>query len=563
MTSFPTELQDHPSDVPSRPATPSWIYATLSLVCAAIAIAALADFLFYRHAPGISVAIFAVALGAAALAVNPVRTRFHELLGGAAVLAAALAPAVEDFGLLSFLFAAAGAGVFALVAAGWRERPAAQRVLDVFLMIVSGPFRLAADLGTVIQEAWQRDIAKLGANWLLAWIVPVGLGGLFLVLFAQANPLIEHWLTSVDKPSWKDVDLVRPLFWLAAVALTWQFLRVRIAGKLTIQYVIEALEQELSPADPPAQQPPAAPAESAEGPLFGRAAILRSLVLFNALFAVQTALDITFLWGGLALPADMTYATYAHRGAYPLIVTALMAGGFVLAAMQPGSGIARSGLIRALVFLWIGQNVLLVLSSILRLDLYVVVYSLTGLRCAAFVWMALVAAGLVLIVVRIVLDRTNRWLVWANATVLVATLYVCSLVDFPGAIARFNVMHSREVAGAGQPADAAYLCELGPAALPALDVLARAKGNSEKNADGWKWWPRSALSGCRLDLEGRHAARMADWRAWTFRGWRLNQYLEDNPGPRTSGPLLPLPSQAGEAGGTSAVPDAAGARQAD
>jgi hypothetical protein len=562
MTSCTTELQD----LPSRPATPSWIYPALAVVCAALAVAALADFLFYRHAPGISVAVFAVALCAAALAVNPIRASFSALLAGSAVLAAALVPAIEDFGLLSFLFAAAGAAVFALVAAGWRERQAAQRLLDVVLMTLSGPFRFLADLGAVLHEAWQRDIAKHGANWLVAWIVPLGLGGLFLVLFAQANPLIEQWLTSVDKPSWKDVDLARPLFWLAAVALAWSFLRVRIAGKLTIQYIIEALEQELSPADPPAQPPPAAPApeEPVVGPLFGRTAILRSLVLFNALFAVQTVLDITFLWGGLALPADMTYATYAHRGAYPLIVTALMAGGFVLAAMRPGSSIARSGLIRSLVFLWIGQNVLLVLSSILRLDLYVEVYSLTELRCAAFVWMLLVAAGLILIVVRIMFDRTNRWLVWANGTVLVAVLYVCSLVDFAGTIARFNVMHGKEVSGTGQPMDVAYLCQLGPGALPALDLLAKAKATSRPDAEGWeRLLQRSFLSDCRLRLAAHHAAQMADWRAWTFRGWRLNQYLEDNLGPRTSRPLLPLPDfppQAEEGGkrpadGTSAVPD--------
>src|SRR5262249_43165784 len=129
-------------------------------------------------------------------------------------------------------------------------------------------------------------------------------------------------------------------------------------------------------------------------------------------------------------------------------------------------------LVRALVFLWIGQNVLLVLSSILRLDLYVDVYSLTEWRCAAFVWMLLVAAGLVLIVARIVLDRSNRWLVWGNVAVLALTLYICSLVDFCGMIGRFNVMHSREIAGVGEPVDMAYLYRLGPAALRALDMLA-------------------------------------------------------------------------------------------
>ena len=122
----------------------------------------------------------------------------------------------------------------------------------------------------------------------------------------------------------------------------------------------------------------------------------RSLVLFNVMFALQSALDLTYLWGGASLPDGMTYAHYAHRGAYPLIATALLAASFVLIAMRPGGPAEQSRLIRPLVLLSIGQYVLLVVSSIFRLDLYVAAYSLTYLRLAAFIWMGLVAAGLVL-----------------------------------------------------------------------------------------------------------------------------------------------------------------------
>jgi len=506
----------------ARPSIPFGICGTL--LGAGVAVTALADWLFYMHVPGISVVIFLAALCAAALVTNPVGASRAELAAAIAVLAVALLPAIEDFGLLSLVFAVVGACAFALLAIGWPARPAVQRLTDVGWMIVSGPFRLAADLSCAIHVARQRDLAKHGANWVVAWIVPVGLGGIFLLLFSQANPLIEAWLTSVGTSRWKNLDLVRPLFWLAVIASTWPFLQVRIGGKPTMQSLVNMLDP--SPMQSPTMQLPAATATTAraanvsiDGPLLGRTAILRSLVLFNALFAVQSALDVTYLWGGLALPAGMSYASYAHRGAYPLIVTALLAGAFVLAAMQPGTSIERSRLARALVFLLIGQNVLLVLSSMLRLDLYVGVYSLTEWRCAAFVWMLLVAAGLVLIVVRIILDRSNRWLVWSNAAVLALTLYACSLVDFPGLIARFNVAHSWEVGGAGEPVDMAYLCGLGPAALPALDMLAA------KTSVSGRRLPGSAYN-CRRSLELRHAMRMEDWRAWTFRGYRIKRLLD-------------------------------------
>ena len=51
------------------------------------------------------------------------------------------------------------------------------------------------------------------------------------------------------------------------------------------------------------------------------------------------------------IPADISYAPYAHQGAYPLIVTALLAAAFVLAAMKPGGPAERSKVIRPPVYL--------------------------------------------------------------------------------------------------------------------------------------------------------------------------------------------------------------------
>jgi hypothetical protein len=92
--------------------------------------------------------------------------------------------------------------------------------------------------------------------------------------------------------------------------------------------------------------------------------VTRALILCNALFALQSGLDLAYLWGDLALPNGMSHAEYAHRGAYPLVATALLAAAFVLIAMRPGGPAENSRLIRPLVLAWIGQNVLLVISSI-------------------------------------------------------------------------------------------------------------------------------------------------------------------------------------------------------
>ena len=79
----------------------------------------------------------------------------------------------------------------------------------------------------------------------------------------------------------------------------------------------------------------------------------------------------------------------------------------------------------------------------------------------AFVWMGLVAIGLVLILVRVLCGHDNRWLVRWNLVTLAATLYACSLVNFPALIAQYNVEHSREISGDGPPLDVYYLASPG------------------------------------------------------------------------------------------------------
>ena len=170
-------------------------------------------------------------------------------------------------------------------------------------------------------------------------------------------------------------------------------------------------------------------------------------------------------------------------------------------------------MIRPLVYLWVGQNILLVISSMLRLALYVQTYLLTYWRIAAFVWMLLVAVGLVLILARIALRRSNHWLVCGNLLALTAVLYTCSLVNFAAFVADYNVAHSSEVAGKGVQLDIDYLMQLGPEALPAIDKAVKL-GSIH---------PRLVLHRNWLVEQQRQQA--TSWRGWSFRGWRLQRYL--------------------------------------
>lgn len=360
-----------------------------------------------------------------------------------------------------------------------------------------------------------------GLGSLRAWVIPAALSAVFVGLFALANPVMQRGLSEAwDAIQWRItglgewLSLGRMVLWLLTAAAVWGLLRVRLRtprspGKnATDGRAIRQLDR-----------------------VTGTSLVVRCLVLFNAVFVVQTLLDARYLYSGAALPDGMTYAEYAQRGAYPLVATALLAGLFVLLTFRPGGAAQRSVWCRRLVGLWVAQNIVLMASAAWRLNLYVEVYSLTRWRVAAAVWMLLVAIGFAWLIWRIVAGRDNGWLLQRVTLTAAVVLYAVCLVDVDRHIADFNVTHCAEVGGEGQPIDLAYLEALGPAALPATQRLVeRWIDPSEEAAPPTRamsrpgYWrrdqgpyPREEAQALATRLHRDLELDLAGWRGWTVR----------------------------------------------
>jgi hypothetical protein len=485
------------SDFETTPANPLATPLILAAFCVA-----LADWLFYGWDIGISLALFLGVLGTVPLFSNGMHASGAARITLIVTFTAGLLPLVEEVNWLSACVAMLTTAM-SVIAMTSRQATSWQRQLfEAATIPFRGAFQLAGETIGALRHMKLWTPAWLG--WLVAWIVPLTVFAIFLVLFSSANPLIEHRLMQIDlRALFALIDSWRPAFWLLVACLIWPLIHRRIKSRAARE-AIPALTS--------------AAAASDLDYLLGPLAITRSLVLFNALFALQSALDLTYLWGGAALPDGMSYASYAHRGAYPLIATALLAAGFVLVAMRPGGPAESSRLIRPLVLVWIAQNILLVISSIFRLDLYIAVYSLTYLRFAAFIWMGLVAAGLALILVQTLLRKPNTWLLTANAATLALVLYGCCFINMPWLVAHYNVEHCQEVSGSGPTLDLQYLGSLGPQALLALE-------HRRKEVPGLL-----IAMDIRFPSGRNFLTDSKNWRAWSFRTWRLKGYLANNPG---------------------------------
>ena len=459
-----------------------------------------ADFLFWKVNPGLSLAIFAGLIFAVAAWLGP---RRRSLIWPVAVLVLGALPVVEHVQALSlgFLFAgllaalvlmrltpgAGRAGFASGVEQLIRALPTAG--LDRLKLVLPHlPALGLAGLGRLrrhVSEGQDGVAVRLRAG-LRNWAFPLGGALVLSALLIGANPVLELALVELLSV---DVDLVelglRVVFWLGIGLLVWPLLNAPEAG----------------------DAPTPLPVLSLPGVGLNPGSVLRALIVFNALLAVQSVVDLSILLGGASLPEGMSHAEYAHRGAYPLLATAMLAGAFALAARP---FLDEHRLLKPLVMLWLGQNVALGLSAMLRLNLYVGEYGLTYLRVHAGIWMGLVVIGLGLTAWQILRARSNGWLMLRAAGLGVVTLYACCFINFAGIIAAGNLQ--AKASGWWRPLDVSYLCRLGPTAQKAIGQAMKEHPSLAADLSARTCW-RNGLPGS------------TDPREWGFRSARVRAYL--------------------------------------
>lgn len=462
------------------------------LAAAAAALVALGDLIFWQYnLHGGQFGGYLMALMLVATAMRPAMWRDGRAMAAtAAAMLFAAAIAIDPGWLALLLFMTAAAMAVLLPATGpfddgWRWF---QRLL---LHALRTPLAPLLDLLRALRTRRRRKRGGFSLpRGLAVFALPVAGSAVILMLFASANPVLDRFLSGLTQFELSAMSIGRAILWCGLLLLAWPLLHPRPRQRL------------LGTFD-----------GSGDLPLPGVsvASVTLSLVAFNLLFALQNAMDIAYLGGLLPMPEGITLAEYAHRGAYPLIATALLAALFVLVTLRPGSTTAAVPLIRGLVVLWIAQNLVLVGSSILRTLDYVEAYSLTEFRMAALAWMALVGLGLVFTCWRMLAGKSAGWLINVNLAAAGLVLTAFSLTDTAAIAANWNVRHAREAGGRGAELDLCYLNGLGGPALAALIEL-------EQRPDLRRDF-RERLQSVRSEVHHRLQHEIAEG-GWSLRGAR-------------------------------------------
>jgi hypothetical protein len=199
--------------------------------------------------------------------------------------------------------------------------------------------------------------------------------------------------------------------------------------------------------------------------------VATALATLNLLFLLFVIVQFRYLFGGDALvqvTPDLTYAAYARRGFFELVVAVFFVVPVLLAAdwLLERRG-RRDGLVfRSLAIVQIGLVLAIMASALQRLRLYHASYGLTESRFYAMVLLLWLGAMLVWLAMTVLRGRRDSFAFGALASGL-AAVAVLFVVNPDAIVARTNVARMAST-DAPPRFDVAYATSLSADAVPVL-----------------------------------------------------------------------------------------------
>jgi len=192
-------------------------------------------------------------------------------------------------------------------------------------------------------------------------------------------------------------------------------------------------------------------------------------VILNLMLVVLNVGDIQTLYLRGGLPKGMSHSDFVHDGVNAMIFSIILAAALLMYVFRKKAPQQKHNkLIKALVYAWMLQNLLMLSSTMMRNLIYVQDCNLTYKRIGVFVWLGLAAIGIFLTFVKVSRERSNWYLVRSNFAVWFSALAFSSVVNWDVYLTRFNLVNKPLV-----QVDFVYLFSLSESNLPELMEITR------------------------------------------------------------------------------------------
>lgn len=246
----------------------------------------------------------------------------------------------------------------------------------------------------------------------------------FILLYTKANPLVANLILKIDL-SFIDFGFIAIVFLLFVIHFGFIFFAYFKNIEILNQTNDHISKKELKEKD------------------FQQFVIARwSIAIITGLLFLINIFDIYALTSG-ELPEGLTYSAYVHQGFYTLIFSMSLAIALILYFLRDQLYFHQKIThLKQVMFLWVVQNVVLILITFYKNYLYVHAYGLTYKRIAVFLCLTCMGIGFVVAISKIRKPLSN-WYFFNHTAMLAYFSFVgIAVLPYDILITRYNLGHS-------------------------------------------------------------------------------------------------------------------------
>jgi Leucine-rich repeat (LRR) protein len=286
------------------------------------------------------------------------------------------------------------------------------------------------------QKRKEQEGQKKGLKIFL-FILPVLISMVFFFLYRESNPLFKNFTASVN------FDFI-----------TWSWVRFSLVGFILIYgFFYHRSISLLKDKDLKAKNNLYSENFiSTQNMLWGFKIELSNefttgIILFsllNILLFFVNILDFQYLWLSHSLPEGLNFSESVHQGIGTLITSIVFAVLIILVYFRGSINFyTPNKTIKILAYLWILQNAFMILSTVMRNQLYINEYSLTYKRIGVYIYLLLCLIGLFTTLIKITAAKSNWYLFRSNGWLFYGVLIISCFLNWDRMISSFNLNNSK------------------------------------------------------------------------------------------------------------------------
>lgn len=167
------------------------------------------------------------------------------------------------------------------------------------------------------------------------------------------------------------------------------------------------------------------------------------IVLINLLVLIINVIDINWIWLNFEIKENMYLQQLVHEGTYMLILSILLSMGLIMFYFRANLNYyPKNKLLVYGTYLWIFQNIIMVISVAIRNYHYISYYGLAYKRIGVIIFLLLVVIGLITIVLKIRKQKSGFYLIQNNSWAVYTMMIFISFFSWDTIIARYNIKHN-------------------------------------------------------------------------------------------------------------------------